>query len=853
MQSEVILPDVVWKPIPKSSQALALDSRAHQTLYCGSRGPGKALPVETLVPTPSGWRKHGELIEGDFVFGSNGEPTQVTKVFARQMRKTYKISFNEGSSIEASDEHLWALTIDRGEPKNWRICNTEWILARKNIGYKVRLPARPIIQYSNIKLPIDPYILGAWIGDGSASVRVRKPTGNRTKDRNGYTVEFGSMDFELINSFIKNDFTVKRIDKSGFTWLTGKETHKNALFLLGLFGAKSETKFIPSAILLNDVETRIAFLQGLADTDGTPRANTGARISTVSKQLAQDIVSLVNSLGGVARIGVYTPKEQHRQKQVIYNIDFSLHEIVPFRLSRKIAKFNKPTRIGWFNPSVVSVEYVGEKEVSCIKVDAKDSLYVAGNAYFVTHNTDTQLMKFRRYVGKGYGSYWRGVIIDREYKNLDDIVSKSKRWFSRFNDGARFNASKSEYKWVWPTGEELLFRVAKTPDDYYNYHGQEFPFIGWNELTKYPTSELYDLMLSTNRSSFTPEKDSPRDKNGNIIKLLPPIPLIIFSTTNPHGAGHIWVKKRFIDPAPYGVIVPRTNKIFNPRTQNFEEITVTQVAIFGRFDENIYLDPVTIASMYAIKDPNRRKAWLLGDWNIVGGGMFDDLWNNNIHAGLPPFKVPSGWRLDRSFDWGSTHPFSVGWWAEANGEEAILPDGTSFCPAPGTLIQVGEYYGTDEIGTNRGLRLSAKTIAREIIEREKAYIDSGFFSDYAEPGPADNQIRDVREEDVDTIEFKMSECGVNWTRSDKSAGSRVNGLQLFRDRLEASIKREGSGIYFTKNCRASISIIPILPRDEKNIDDIDTTAEDHPWDMTRYRVLSSSNRIAKSIKIGLPR
>ena len=89
--------------------------------------------------------------------------------------------------------------------------------------------------------------------------------------------------------------------------------------------------------------------------------------------------------------------------------------------------------------------------------------------------TDSQLMKFRRYVGLGYGKFWRGVIFDREYKNLDDLVSKSQRWFPEFKDGARFMSSKSDYKWVWPTGEELLFRRIKVIGDYWNYHGQSSP------------------------------------------------------------------------------------------------------------------------------------------------------------------------------------------------------------------------------------------------------------------------------------------------------------------------------------------------------------------------------------------
>jgi hypothetical protein len=838
---------VIWRPIPNTSQSLAIDTRANHTLFCGTRGPGKCLPIGIPVPTPKGWVRHGDLVTGDVIYGSTGCKINISAILPRQVRKTYLITFNDGSSIEASDNHLWQLTIDRGLPRNWRVCDTDWIAARKNIGYKVRLPARPIIDYPTTKLTIDPYILGAWVGDGSASIRVRQPNGNRTKARLGYTVDFGSMDIELVNSFIKSDFSVKRVDKSGFFWLTGKEEHKNTLFTLGLFGAKSETKFIPSAILLNDATTRIAFLQGLCDTDGTTRKSTGARISTVSKQLAKDVVSLVNSLGGMARIGEYKPKKHHRQKQVIYNIDFSLKDIVPFRLSRKIVNYKKPTRLGWFCPSVTSVEFIGEKEVSCIKVDAKDSLYIAGNDYIITHNTDTQLMLFRKYVGKGYGRFWRGVIFDREYKNLDDLVAKSKRWFYAFKDGAKFNSSKGEYKWVWPTGEELLFRAVKVSDDYNDYHGQEFPFIGWNELTKYPTSELYDKLTSCNRSSFTPDKDSPIDAHGNV-KLLPKIPLIVFATTNPFGTGHVWVKRRFIDPAPYGSLLKKVTTIFNPQTQAFDDITTTQVAIFGSFTENIYLDPIYIAGLYNTADENLRKAWLKGDWNVVSGGAFDDLWKPAKHI-IPKFTVPNSWRIDRAFDWGSTHPFSVGWFAESNGEAATLPDGTSFCPPPGTLIQVAEWYGTKEIGTNKGLRLSSGEIAKGIIERERQWIDDGLLYDFAEPGPADNQINQVREVDVETIKDKMADEGVNWIDSDKSPGSRKIGLQLFRDRLKSSLINEGPGIYFTDFCRASIATIPVLPMDDTKIDDIDTTAEDHTWDMTRYRVLASNNRTATKIKV----
>lgn len=459
-------------------------------------------------------------------------------------------------------------------------------------------------------------------------------------------------------------------------------------------------------------------------------------------------------------------------------------------------------------------------------------------------------MFFRKHVGMGYGSFWRGVIFDREYKNLDDLVLKSKRWFNAFNDGAKFHESKADYKWTWPTGEELLFRSFKKDSDYWNYHGQEFPFIGWNELCKYPTSVGYDSMMSCNRSSFTPDKDSPIDEKGRRI-LIPEIPLRVFSTTNPYGAGHSWVKRRFIDPGPYGQVQRRVVRVFNPRTQEDMDVTKSQVCIFGSYRENIYLSPEYVAELEMITDENKRKAWLEGDWDIVAGGALDDVWKKTVHI-LPRFRIPKGWIVDRSLDWGSSHPFSVGWWAEANGEEATLDDGRTFCPPPGTLIQLAEWYGTREIGTNKGVKMSAPALADGIREREVQLMTQGWVPEQPWPGPADNQIRDVRESDVDTIEKKMSDKGIRWQESDKSPGSRKNGLQLIRDRLEAAIKREGPALYFMENCRASISTLPTLPRDEDKLDDVDTTSEDHPYDMTRYRVLKGSNRYASAIKVHFP-
>lgn len=469
--------------------------------------------------------------------------------------------------------------------------------------------------------------------------------------------------------------------------------------------------------------------------------------------------------------------------------------------------------------------------------------------------TDAQLFAYRKNVGRGYGRFWRGIIFDREYKNLDDLVAKSKKWFPQFEDGAFFKESPKDYKWVWPSGEELLFRAGWKEGDYDAYHGHEYPFIGFNELTKQPTRKFFDAMHSCNRSSFLPAEHSPRDAKGRLLttdgKLLPEIPLVFFSTTNPHGSGHTWVKNQYIDKGAPGAVVREVREVFNPRTQKKELVTRTQTHLFGSYRENRYLSPEYIAMLDAEKDPNKRKAWLEGDWNIVAGGALDDVWTPEIHI-VPRFRVPESWRLDRSLDWGSTHPFAVPFWAEANGEEVTLPGGRKFCPAPGSLICINEIYGTKEIGSNEGIKLGAKDVAQRIKSLELAMVEQKWIRYAPQAGPADNQINNKNERDTDTIAKIMADWGIRWTSSDKSQGSRINGLELVRGRLRASMTGEGPGLYFMDNCRAAISTLPVLPRNPDNPDDVDTDAEDHLYDAVRYRVLAGSNRIATSIRATYP-
>lgn len=452
--------------------------------------------------------------------------------------------------------------------------------------------------------------------------------------------------------------------------------------------------------------------------------------------------------------------------------------------------------------------------------------------------TDAQLMRFRSMVGLGYGKFLRGVILDRQFNNLGDMIAKSEKHFKAFNDGARFLRSGADMKWVWPTGEELLFRVIKRESDYLNFHGQEFPWIGWNELTKYPNRRLFDLMFSCNRSGFLPEEHTPRNPLGQYLtidgKPLPDLLLQVFATTNPWGPGHAWVKKQFIDGIDPGEIVREVTNVFNPRLKIRQDIVRTQIRFFGTYRENIYLAPEYIATLERETDPNRRRAWLLGDWNIRAGGMFDDVWNPRVHV-VDCFKVPANWWIDRAFDWGSSHPFSVGWYCTANGETVTLNDGTKWTPRRGSVIRFAEWYGTSG-GVNEGLRMSGPDIAIGIMKREMDMLKNGTIKKIPAAGPADGQIYQTRESDVATIGTKMAEEGIDWVPADKSKDSRKNGWQLVRDALGNAVKGEGAGLYFTKSCKHAIGFMADTPRDEEEPDDVDTDTEDHCQDEIRYRV-----------------
>lgn len=425
-------------------------------------------------------------------------------------------------------------------------------------------------------------------------------------------------------------------------------------------------------------------------------------------------------------------------------------------------------------------------------------------------------MDFARDVGKGFGSSWRGILFRREYKDLDDVVKKIEEWFPKmFNrDGKehfRFLKSKSEYMALWDTGEALLLRHLEKEEDYDNYHGHEYPWLGFEELTQWEDDKPYLKMQSCCRSSK------------------PGLPCRVRSTTNPYGAGHNWVKKRFRLPEMRFKVITAANGM-------------QRVAIHGSLIENFLLLHATPNYAAVIeqstRNPAQARAWLRGDWNVTSGGMIDDIWRSEVHV-VPTFgisKVPRGWSLTRAYDHGQSHPFACGWWLESNGEPVEIM-GQQVGNVRGDLILWMEWYGTSG-EDNTGIRLPARKIAQGILDRER---DEG-VAGLVMPGPADTEIfNKLADRNGRCPADDMEEEGVFFERADKSPGSRKRGWEMMRTALMNALPppdgyREKPGLFVCARCRHWIDLVPPMPRDITDPDDVPSKYEDHHPDMTRYRL-----------------
>lgn len=388
-------------------------------------GGGKAQPNTEPVLTDSGWRPIGSLRVGDLVYGADGGLQTVRGVFPQLgLRTVYKVMFSDGTHARSDIDHLWQFEIEGPSEKSQDYHNPgckakkrvwvpqkfglqvrtlrEWMKEplTRSAGdftrHRIKVPLCEPILYPAASLPLDPYTLGALIGDGSML---------------GCRVTFTSMDEDIVNALVLPEgvnlrpmvcqnagrATEYRISKGcrrgNFGSPNGGGSPNpllDALRSLGLQGSKAQEKFVPPRYKTTSVDQRLALLQGLMDTDGAVNGANAAFYST-SKTLAQDVQGLAESLGGT---GTLTIKRGRYKGEVhlSWRVGVKLPEgMNPFRCARKADVYASKERQREPFRSVVGFEYAGDLPCTCIAVSNPDHLYITRH-HVVTHNTLLSLL-----------------------------------------------------------------------------------------------------------------------------------------------------------------------------------------------------------------------------------------------------------------------------------------------------------------------------------------------------------------------------------------------------------------------------------------------------------------------------
>lgn len=360
---------------------------------------GRAMPVFTNVLTPDGWRPIGDLQVGDLVVGSNGEPTPVLGVYPQGEKDIYRLTAQDGSWTLCCGEHLWTVRTrdDKRRDKPWRVLETKEMIGNLRAAharrYELPMLTAPV-AFPEREVPMDPYALGLLLGDGCL-------TGSTTPS-------FATEDEELVRALEAAlpgvtarhrggpDYVLNRV-KSPSDVVTLENPVTRVMRELDLLGSRSHSKFVPDDYLFNTADVRLAVLQGLLDSDGGPVTQQGRtcriQYSTASIVLRDDVIALVQSLGGIAYTRRRMADSQVRGTAIAAHrydahvVDIRLPEgIEPFRLARKRDEYHAAGGGGRPMRFIDSIEPAGREEAVCIQVAAEDSLYVTQD-YLLTHNT----------------------------------------------------------------------------------------------------------------------------------------------------------------------------------------------------------------------------------------------------------------------------------------------------------------------------------------------------------------------------------------------------------------------------------------------------------------------------------
>ena len=355
-------------------------------ILLANAGTGKGNWVECKVPTPQGIRRFGDLKEGDYVFDRLGFPTKILKVYPRGFMDAYKVTLSDGRSTVVSLDHLWNVyrgvyskemyTLELGQMLSEGVRKEDNRPNRVLGNPRFYVPSHCARQHEEKKVTVDPYVYGAFIGNGCL-----------TSDY----LEFSSDDEETVNKVaLLMGFDYKKRSVHNYTWdffKNGKHVRTTDYFTK----AYAKDKYIPDCYKYNSIQTRWELLRGLFDTDGSAVLSEGrlhVSYSTISKRLAEDIKEVLNSLGIVSHI--YEDKRD--SKNICYNVNVNTtkeNKCLLFSLTRKnrICEQASENRRHYDRVAIRSIEKLPEKlEINCIWVDNKEHLYQCDEG-IVTHNT----------------------------------------------------------------------------------------------------------------------------------------------------------------------------------------------------------------------------------------------------------------------------------------------------------------------------------------------------------------------------------------------------------------------------------------------------------------------------------
>lgn len=382
-----------------------------------------------------------------------------------------------------------------------------------------------------------------------------------------------------------------------------------------------------------------------------------------------------------------------------------------------------------------------------------------------------------------YEKRWIGILFRQTYDELEELISRAEELYCPL--GAVFKASgKYHNEFFFPNGATLKLRYLEKKKDVKHYQGHQYSWVAFDELPNFDSDYCYRYMILRNRSPFG-------------------APCFIRSTGNPGGPGHAWTKHRFIDYAPPYTIVR------DPET------TMTRCFIPSTLDDNLIMmrkDP-NYENRMKLAPPQLFRAMRYGDWDISAGAVFEEF-HRAKHVMKPQTLGPE-WFKFCSMDWGYAKPFSIGWWA-VNGE--------------GRMIRYRELYGCDPEEDDCGVRRGALEVAQEAWNISAPEGVSTMVADPACWSHNDDSL---------SIAEKFESAG--WEMI-KGNNDRVNGLAMMHQLMITMLEDGYPMLRVFETCYAWIRTIPTLMPSPTKPEDVDTRMEDHPFDESKYAILSEFAR-----------